>query len=169
MKIAIVYCSKTGNTRLVAEAIRDALPAQEIVWCGAPAEGIEADLYFAGSWTDKGQCDAALAAWLGTLQGKTLAYFGTAGFGGSPAYFDTLFARVQAAVPPANRLLGRFFCQGKMPAGVRSRYVALLTEHPEDKNLQVSLQNFDAALTHPDAADLSAAAAWAAQMAALAE
>lgn len=105
---------------------------------------------------------------LPTLQNKNIAYFGTAGFGGSADYYEQLWQRVAAQLPESNRLLGHFFCQGKMPIGTRERYVHLLTAHPEDAKLRMSVENFDRALSHPDEADLSAAKAWAVQMRALA-
>ncbi len=63
-KIAIIYKSLTGNTRQVAEAIRDALGGEEIVYFGEPKPDIVADLYFVGSWTDKGSCDGTVGEYL---------------------------------------------------------------------------------------------------------
>lgn len=168
MKIAIVYKSLTGNTKQVAEAVRDALDG-EIVYFGSPKSGIEADFYLIGSWTDKGMCDGEITEFLKTLNGKKIAFFGTAGFGGSEEYYQALYARVSDAVPESNRMLGSFYCQGKMPISVRNRYVAMLREHPEDKKLAVSVKNFDAALSHPDANDLERAAEWARVMVQAAE
>ena len=37
-----------------------------------------------------------------------------------------------------------------MPIGIRSRYEQLIKEHPEDRNLEVSIKNFDEALKHPN-------------------
>ena len=37
---------------------------------------------------------------------------------------------------------------------VKDRYVSMLREHPEDKKLEASIQNFEEALTHPDSEDL---------------
>ena len=47
-----------------------------------------------------------------------------------------------------------------MPIQVRERYVALIKEHPDDKNLQVSVENFDKALSHPDEKDLEDVKEW---------
>ena len=163
-KIAIIYKSLTGNTRQVAEAIRDALGGEEIVYFGEPKPDIVADLYFVGSWTDKGSCCKEIGEFLSGLENKSVAWFGTAGFGGSPDYYNALFSRVSALIPDSNRLLGHFYCQGKMPMSVRERYVSLLTEHPDDKKLQVSVQNFDQALSHPDQEDLEQARQWARSM-----
>ena len=41
-----------------------------------------------------------------------------------------------------------------MPLTLRERYIKMIHEHPEDKNLKVSLDNFDKALLHPDQNDL---------------
>ena len=38
MTYAIVYASKTGNTRLLAETIRESLPQDSCLWCGGPDE-----------------------------------------------------------------------------------------------------------------------------------
>lgn len=164
MKIAIIYKSLTGNTRLVAEAMEAALKNHDVVYVGEPQEGTDADLYLVGSWTDKGNCAKEIAAFLEKLEGKQIAIFGTAGFGGSAEYYNTLFARVKAQVPSSNQVLGQFFCQGKMPMSVRDRYVSMMKEHPEDKNLEVNIRNFDEALSHPSEADLKEAAAWACEI-----
>ena len=44
---------------------------------------------------------------------------------------------------------------------IRDRYIKLITEHPEDSNLKVSIENFDKALSHPDTMDLENAKLWA--------
>ena len=61
----------------------------------------------------------------------------------------------------SNQVLGYFYCQGKMPMTVRDKYIDLIKQNPEDKNLQVSLDNFDKALMHPDKEDLDNVSAWA--------
>lgn len=163
MNIAVVYSSVTGNTEKVAEAIKNAIAAsgENVTYFGKPQSGIEADVYFIGSWTDKGTCSAETAEMLKETKGKKIAYFGTAGFGGEQSYFDALSSRALSLLPEGNEVLGSFFCQGKMPMSVRERYVKMITAHPDDKKLQVSLDNFDAALTHPGEEDLDKAAEWA--------
>lgn len=160
-KTAIIYKSGSGNTKEVAQAVKDALDEQEVVYFGEPSEGIEADVYLVGSWTDKGMCVKEIADFLETLRNKKVGYFGTAGFGGSTEYYQALGQRAAEHIDGSNEFLGCFFCQGKMPMGVRNRYVQMLTEHPEDRKMQVNIENFDKALTHPDAKDLEDARAWA--------
>lgn len=160
MKIAIIYKSVSGNTKLVAEAIKEAL-IDDAVYIGEPRKDIDADIYFVGSWTDKGMCCTEISDYLKTLEGKKIAYFGTAGFGGSPEYYQSLFERVRNICPASNEMDEYFFCQGKMPMAVRNRYVSMLKEHPDDKKLEVNIENFDLALSHPDEADIKAIKVWA--------
>ena len=94
------------------------------------------------------------------LNYKKIAYFGTAGFGGQVEYYQTLFNRVKENINDTNQILGYFYCQGKMPIGIRSRYEQLIKEHPEDKNLEVSIKNFDEALKHPNKKDIEQVKEW---------
>lgn len=155
MRYAVIYSSKTGNTALLARRIQSVLGAQNCVFFGQPGDALpEADLYLVGFWTDKGDCDPTIAQLLSLLGGKRVFLFGTAGFGGSPDYFAQILLRVQAHLAPDAVLTGSFMCQGKMPPSVRERYEALLAAHPEDKRLNMLVENFDAALAHPNDADL---------------
>ena len=95
MKIAIVYSSNTGNTKIIAEAIKEELSNEDIVYFGKPENNIEADIYIVGSWTDKGNCSSEIKEFLTKLNYKKIACFGTAGFGGQVEYYQTLFNRVK--------------------------------------------------------------------------
>ena len=58
MSYAIVFSSKTGNTRLLADTLRASLPQNECTYFGAPApEALEAETLYIGFWTDKGHAD----------------------------------------------------------------------------------------------------------------
>ena len=162
MKIAIIFASQTGNTAAEARAIREGCTGHEIVAFGPPpAEVGEAELIFAGSWTDRGTCAPEVGEFLRTLHGKTVALFGTAGFGLSESYFASLGDRFKGELPADNRAVDAWFCPGKMPPEVRERYEAQLKERPGDKRLENMLQAYDHALTHPDGADLESARAFA--------
>ena len=162
MRIAIVFSSATGNTAQVAEAIKEACGGHEIVAYGPPPQNVDkAELVFAGSWTDKGSCTAEMREFLQGLHGKRVALFGTAGFGVSQLYFTALAERFKAEVPQGNQVVSTFFCTGKMPQAVRTRYETQLKADPENGKLKTMLQAFDLALTHPDEADLAPAADFA--------
>lgn len=152
MKYAIVYSSRTGNTRQLADALHASLHAEDCVYFGTPApEALAADRVYVGFWTDKGSCDETVAAFLQSLPtGKEVYLFGTAGFGGSAVYFDKILDAAAANLPAGVRVVGRYMCQGRMPQAVRTRYEAM----PDSPRRQAMLDNFDAALSHPDADDL---------------
>ena len=153
MRYAVVFASMTGNTRLLAERMKEVLPREQLIYWGEPAEAArEADVLFVGSWTDKGTCCPAIGDFLRSLENKKVFLFGTAGFGGAQAYFDQIAGRIRENLPESNTLLGYFLCQGKMPQSVRARYEAM----EKNERPKAMLQNFDAALSHPDEADLQA-------------
>lgn len=160
MDIAIVYKSITGNTKIIAEAIKESIEDNNIVYFGEPKKDIEADLYIVGSWTDKGNCTKEIAEFLSQLNNKKVAYFGTAGFGGITEYYETIYNRVKKNINESNILLGYFYCQGKMPLSIKNKYEQLIKANPEDKNLQVSIKNFEQALKHPDNEDIENAKIW---------
>ena len=160
MSYAIVYTSLTGNTARLAQALRDALPAGACLYFGAPdAAALAADTIYAGFWTDKGTCGKPMETFLRSLTDQKVFLFGTAGFGGAPAYFNQILARVRDNLAPGVTVLGGWMCQGKMPQSVRDRYAAM----PDSPRRTAMLENFDLALTHPDQADLDALCAAAAR------
>ena len=161
MKIAIIYASVTGNTKMVAESIKESLKKENIIYFGpVTKDNIDADLFVVGSWTNRGTATNEIINFLKQLENKKIAFFGTAGYGGSEEYYQTLFNRVKENISSSNLLLGYFYCQGKMPLGVRERYISMIKANPADANLLVSLENFDEALTHPDDKDLENAKNW---------
>lgn len=155
MKKVIIYDSLTGNTEEMATIIKQEFPDcfYEKVNDQLIENVPEGDIYFIGTPIIKGMCTEKIKRLLENIQNKKIFLFATAGFGGSKEYFDTLKERIIGVIPNSNIIVGSFFCQGKMPERVKSRYLQLITENPEDKNLKVSLQNFEQAKTHPDIED----------------
>lgn len=158
MTYSIVYSSKTGNTKMLADALHQALPADDCLYFGAPdAQALAAERIYIGFWTDKGTCDAETAAFLAQLTRQEVFLFGTCGFGGGVAYFEQILARVRDLLPESVQLVGSYLCPGKMPQSVRDRYVRIAEEEPAKcSHMQKMIFNFDCALSHPDANDLQA-------------
>ena len=148
MSYAIICSSKTGNTKKLAQRAREVLGEKN------ECSTADADLVLLGSWTDKGGLDPALEDALPQLAAKRVFLFGTCGFGGSQAYYDRVLDRFQSALPEGAQVVGRFMCQGQMPLAVRERYVKMAEQDP--KKFEPMIENFDRALGHPDAADLTA-------------
>lgn len=114
-KYAILFSSRTGNTRILAEAIRAALPEEDCEFFGEAVGDIpEAKTVYLGFWTDKGNADEAALNALKNLRNKNVFLFGTAGFGVEDAYFQRVLNNVKASMDESNTLVGEFMCQGKM-------------------------------------------------------
>lgn len=152
MSYAIVYSSHTGNTALLAQTIRDTLPQENCVYFGVPdPSALTAETVYVGFWTDKGTCDTSIAQFLQSLTNQKVFLFGTAGFGGAAAYFEQILNRVKENLGDSTELIGTYMCQGKMPQPVRTRYEQM----EEGPRRTAMLENFDQALSHPNAEDLA--------------
>lgn len=166
MKYAVIYDSPTGNTKMLAEEIKRYMDgqsgsAEECMYFGEPVLDAaneeklsEAEIIFAGFWTDKGDSGAKLAEFLESLHGSRVFLFGTAGFGGAEEYFSRILDKVTTHLASDNTVAGRYMCQGKMPVTVRKRYESMLEQNPEDERMKAMIENFDRALSHPDEDDL---------------
>ena len=154
-RYSIVYSSSTGNTKKLADTIYAVLAKENCDYFGVPKEGgLYSEMLYIGFWTDKGNADKSTLTLLSTLKNKKIFLFGTAGFGGSEAYFQKILEHVKQSVGPSNSVFGEYMCQGKMPMTVRQQYEKMLQQPNHAPNLEMLIDNFDKALAHPDAADL---------------
>ena len=129
---SILFSSLTGNTKKLADAIHKTLPQNDCEYFGA----------------------IKTLTLLSTLKNRRIFLFGTAGFGGSDAYFQKILGQVRQSIDPSNTIIGEYMCQGKMPQSVRERYVKLKENPEHPANLDALIKNFDCALSHPDSDDL---------------
>lgn len=112
MKIKVVYHSKTGNTRKVAEAIAKAVdvPAEDIDSGGELAEPV--DLLFIGDGLYAGNVSKAMRKYIDALSGasaKSVALFST--FGGKDAATGKMRELLaQKGIEAAGEVFG---CKGK--------------------------------------------------------
>lgn len=154
-RYAILFSSVTGNTKELADVIRKTLPEETCDdFGGIENQNPTADMLYIGFWTDKGNADQATIRLLKKLKNKKVFLFGTAGFGGSQAYFSQILGRVKQSLDASNTVVGEYMCQGRMPQTVRERYVKMKEQPEHMKNLDALIENFDRALSHPDADDL---------------
>ena len=154
-RYSIIFSSLTGNTKILAETIRAVLPAEDCDYFGAPETAeLYSEMLYVGFWTDKGNADSAALGLLSKLRGKEIFLFGTAGFGGSAAYFQKILDHVKQSVDPSNTVVGEYMCQGKMPQSVRDRYMKMKAQPEHPANIDALIENFDRALSHPDEDDL---------------
>lgn len=163
MTYMVVYSSITGNTQMIAEAIKDALGEDGCLYHGKVGEILtqDADIVFAGFWVNKGSCAEEMKKYLKALENKKIALFGTAGFGGAESYYETVLAEIKQCISKSNIIIDSFMCQGKMPHPILERYQKLHADQPENSNISGMIDNYENAASHPDAKDVEAAKVFA--------
>lgn len=159
MKSAVIYSSLTGNTKAVAEAVLEAMPAGTDIFAIKNAPKPESyDLLALGFWVSKSGPDPKMAAYLQSLRGKRLILFGTmAGYPNSE--YGALVRANAEALAAGCKVLGVFLCQGRIS---EKRFQAYMngdlqyTRHPLTPERKARLM--EAAL-HPNEDDYVAARA----------
>lgn len=163
MKILVAYSSLTGNTEKVAQAVAAAVGA-DIRKIGEAGDCSGYDLLLVGFWVDRSSADKTSADFLAGLHGKKLALFGTLGAPAVPPYSEKCYGNAAALVPEDNQLMAdHFMCQGKIDPNIIEMFKKLPAGHHHAVTKE-SMAMFMAAASHPDEADLEAAAAFARQL-----
>ncbi len=149
MKILVVYSSKTGNTKKIADAIFEILPEPKEIYSvqdAPPPEGY--DFIAVGFWVNKGTADNAAQKYMKTIKGKKVGLFATLG-----AYPNSMHAKESMAngkeLLTGNEILAEFICQGKVDPD-------LLARMPKDgphAMTPVRIQRLDEAKKHPNETD----------------
>ena len=154
MTEAIIYDSLSGNTESLAKEIKSIKKNADYEKINDKLieELLEYDIYYIGSPIIKGMCTDKIKRLLQKIENKKIFLFITTGYKGED-YYESLARRILEIIPKSNQILGISLCQGKMQDAVKERYIKLIQEHPQDKNLKVSLENFEQAKTHPDEND----------------
>lgn len=115
-RYSVLFSSQTGNTKILAQAIAQALPAADCDYFGDYQGRVPSSpVLFVGFWTDKGYGRCRHLGIVENRKEQKDFLFGTAGFGGSAAYFQNILLRVQENLDAGNQVIGTFMCQGKCP------------------------------------------------------
>lgn len=154
MKSLVVYSSRTGNTRKIAEAVAGALPGCQLypVEEAPLPEGY--DLVAVGYWVDKGMPDDKAKKYMEQIKNCNVALFGT--LGAWPDSEHAAHCKVQGEAlltDPAqgNKVLGTFLCQGRVdPAVVAMMQKMANSGHPMTEERRARLEE---AAKHPDEED----------------
>ena len=155
-RYSIIYSSKTGNTKKLAEAIYNTLPQNKCDYYGTvdKIDDVLSNVIYIGFWTEKGNADHLTIDFLNKLKNKKIFLFGTAGYGESEKYFEGIINNVKKNIDSSNTIIGTFMCQGKMPLSVRERYEKMREQNNISLNIDKLIANFDKALSHPNKEDL---------------
>jgi len=159
MKTLITYSSRTGNTKLVAEAIHTVLPHDAIIKAVEQAPPPDDFEYLViGFWVDKGLPDELARSYMARVQNKRVGLFGTLG-----AWPDSDHARqcmeqaVKTMEDNGNTVTCTFLCMGK----VDPKLLEMMQNMPGAADRHAMTPERKARLEegqkHPDAADLERA------------
>lgn len=162
---ALVFSSRTGNTKILAETIKNKLKEEHFCYFGNTGQEAEdsikeASIIFVGFWTDRGTCDESIKEFLRNLKGKNIVLFGTAGFGGSEVYFNEIIGRVKSFIDSSNTIIDSYMCQGKMQNSIKERYEKMLENNPKDEKVKMLIANFKMAMNHPNEDDINRLNQW---------
>lgn len=158
MKYAVIYQSKSGNTRKIAEEIYEALSTneKEIYDIDSDKNMPEADIYFIGFGIHNNSCSMDIINCFDEISGSRFAIFATCGYVPTQQYKGKLERQLDVWMPEDADYLGMFLCQGNVE---RDRRTIMIGQMPsqEDKLRQM----FEVGSSHPDEDDLSKAGEFA--------
>ena len=159
MKTLIVYSSKTGNTRKLAQAIHLALPDAELCRVEMAPNPEKYDLVMLGFWIEEGTADEKMRLYMKRLKSKTVGLFATLG-----AYPDSKHAAesLSAATKliPDCKVAGHYICQG----AIDPELIEWMNTLPKDHGYgptESRKKRWNDAAGHPNDEDLKSAAEWA--------
>lgn len=162
MKTLVVYSSRTGNTKKVAEAVSSVLPECDLVPVEqAPASVEGYDFVALGYWVDRGMPDGRARAWLEGVKNARLAFFGTLGAWPDSDHAKECMAAGEAmALEPerGNSVHGSWLCQGRIDPNVLEAMAKMAGNvHPMTPERRARIEE---AAKHPDADDCRRAQAF---------
>lgn len=159
MKVLVAYSSRTGNTRMVAEAIHGIMPPDAVI---APVEQApdpaDFDFVAMGYWVDKGVPDDLAKGFMARISNKKVGLFGTLGaWPDSDHAKDCMAEAVKLVEENGNSVACQFICMGK----VDPRLIEAMQKMPEAANRHAMTPERKARLEegakHPDDNDLERA------------
>lgn len=116
MKIAVVYQSKSGNVRALAEEIYDEIDIndKELVDIDEVIDIPEADFYFIGFGIHNNNCGIDVTQLFDDLVGIKYALFMSCGFYPTDKYKNRLLNNLRVWLPEHSVLVDTFLCQGRV-------------------------------------------------------
>ena len=148
MKNLIVYSSKSGNTRKLAEAVYDFLPGENVMKSvGENPDPAGYDLVVVGFWLQAGKADPESYEYLEKLAPAKLFLFATHGAGIDSPHAQNAMDGAKSLVT-SSQVLGTFNCQGE----VKEEFLAKV----QKKDPQPPwLKDAGDAVGHPDHQDIA--------------
>lgn len=158
MKILVVYSSLTGNTKMIAESVAEAIPGCDLMAVEDLPTAETYDVIFPGFWVDRGHADDKMLAYMETIKGKKVAPFFTLGAWPDSEHADDVFEDTKKRLS-GNEIIGNYRCQGKVDPKLLERMKQMTNNpHPNTPEREARLKE---AAKHPDANDCAKAKTFA--------
>lgn len=156
VKTIVLYSSRTGNTKKVAEAICSVLPkGTNCIDIKNSPEDLESyDCIFMGFWIDKGTADSLAAEQIKKLHNPYIALFATLGADPESEHARKCLINAANLLPEGITSMNNFICQGAIdPKIIEMMYNMFPVGHPHGKTPGNDALHKRAS-THPDDIDL---------------
>lgn len=164
MKIAVIYSSKTGNTKKIAQAIHQALPQDTQFHAIEKApDPSEFDLIFMGYWVDKGTADGKAINYMKTITNQKVATFSTLGAYPDSDHGKTSLVNAVTCFGENCKVVDQYICQG----AIDPKFIEWMEKLPKDHSHapdEMRRKRWAEAASHPDQNDLDHAATFAKQV-----
>jgi len=153
MKTLLVYSSKTGNTKKIAEQIFTILPEGSEIFPVEMAPFSENyDNVIIGYWVNKGIADTKTLEYIKKINNKKVAFFVTLGAYPDSDHAKKVVKKGYELLNDKNEVLGHFICQGKIDPALTEMFKKFPPDHPHAMTPERKKRHEDAR-THPDEDD----------------
>ncbi|VEN74935.1 Flavodoxin [Candidatus Desulfarcum epimagneticum] len=148
MNSLVVYSSKTGNTKKLADALFEALEGEKEIFPIADAPDPDGyDLIAVGFWLMAGKPDPQSTQYLEKIREKNLFLFATHGAANKSDHARNAL-KTAGELAAGSRIVGSYNCQGE----VNPRVLEKVKAKPSPP---VWLDDVPGAVGHPDASDIT--------------
>lgn len=156
MKYEIVYFSKNGSTKKLAQSLTKYFPAGQcrLVDIAAEEPDQDAEVYLVGFGVQRGACPYLVLDWLENLKGKKVLLFATGGLAAFPEYHKKLETLVTSFLPDECEYLGFHLCQGRISQEGYAYLESCLSNPNDSSSAQTLKQLYAHSQNHPDASDI---------------
>ncbi|MDC7222189.1 MAG: flavodoxin family protein [Spirochaetales bacterium] len=158
MRGLIVYSSKTGNTKMLAQGVQAAFGDDQADLRSVDDE-FSPDGYdwiISGYWVDRGTGDAKALRFWESLENCNVGLIGTLGAYPDSDHAKKVAKNVEELISQKNNFLGSFLCQGKVDPRLIEKFKKFPPDHPHAMNEERRKRHEEAA-KHPNEQDVAEA------------
>lgn len=154
MEVLVIYSSKTGNTKKVAEAIYESIPYEKTLSKVEDNPDFnDFDIILIGGWVDRGVIDKKAMDYIKNLNNKKVGYFITIGAYPDSDHAKSVLEKTSKLIQENNELIGHYICQGKIDPKLTEMFKKFPSDHPHAMN-EERRKRHEIASKHPDKDDL---------------